>query len=74
MASDKSIVKARRQVGQLRTLPMPAAHTRTSGTALEPTRYEYPGRQRDEWFHAHEASRRASRPFWPKAAPSGKNA
>ena len=51
--------------------PCPAAaHTRTSGTALKPTRHEHPGRQREEWFHAHEASRRASRPFWPLAAPS----
>ena len=33
---------------QPRTLPMPAAHTRTSGTALDPTRYEHPGRQRDQ--------------------------
>ena len=74
MSSGKSVVKARRQVRQLHALAMPAAHTRTSGTALEPTRHEHPGRQRHEWFHAHEASRRASRPFWPLAAPSSKNA
>ena len=74
MSSGKSVVKARRQVRQLHALAMPAAHTRTSGTALEPTRHEHPGRQRHEWFHAHEASRRASRPFWPMAAPSGQTA
>ena len=56
--SDKSVVKARRQVRLLRTLPTPAAHTRTSGTALELTRYEHPGRQHEVWYHAHEASRR----------------
>ena len=51
MSSDTSVVKARRLVRLvrlLRTLPTPAVHTRTSGTALEPTRlrtrYEHPGR------------------------------
>ena len=48
MSSVKPVVKARRQVRQLRTLPTPAAHTRTSGTALEPTRHEHPGWQREE--------------------------
>ena len=74
MSSVKPVVKARRQVRQLRTLPTPAAHTRTSGTALEPTRHEHPGWQREEWFPAHEASQRPSRPSWPMAAPTGKNA
>jgi hypothetical protein len=74
MSSVKPVVKARRQVRQLRTLPTPVAHTRTSGTALEPTRHEHPGWQREEWFPAHETSQRACRPSWPMAAPSGKNA
>ena len=33
-------------------------------TALEPTRHEHPGRQRDDGYYAHETSRRASRPFF----------
>ena len=72
MSSDKSVAKARRAVRLLHTLPKPAAHTRTSGTALEHTLHEHPGRQHAVWYHAREASRRTSRPFWPLAAPSDK--
>ena len=72
MSSDKTVAKARRAVRLLPTLPTPAAHTHTSGTALEHTLREHPGRQHAVWYYAREASRRTSRPVWPLAAPSDK--
>ena len=49
MSSDKTVTKARRAVRLLLTLPTPAAHTHTSGTALEHTLREHPGRQHTVW-------------------------
>ena len=72
MSSNKSVAKARRAVRLLPTHPTPAAHTHTSGTALEHTLREHPGRQHAVWYYAREASRRTSRPVWPLAAPSDK--
>ena len=54
------------------TLPTPAAHTHTSGTALEHTLHEHTRSQHAVWYYAREASRRTSRPVWPLAAPSDK--
>ena len=45
MSSDKTVSKARRAVRLLPTHPTPAAHTHASGTALEHTLREHPGRQ-----------------------------
>ena len=50
MLSRKTVAKARRAVRLLRTLPTPAAHTHTSGTALEHTLREHPGRQHAVWY------------------------
>ena len=72
MSSDKTVAKARRAVRLLPTLPTPAAHTHTSGTALEHTLREHLGRQHAVWYYAREASRRTFRPVWPLAAPSDK--